>query len=109
MKTMHIRNNSGFSLGELITVIGIISVLGVIAVPLSYTSPRQGRYARMFSAMLIFLIYSNFLNVARSWLEKGQVPPALGLWWVHGVMLLVAVVLWQIRGGSGLALRRHRR
>ena len=86
-----------------------VIVLGVIAVPLSYTSPRQGRYARMFSAMLIFLIYSNFLNVARSWLEKGQVPPALGLWWVHGVMLLVAVVLWQIRGGSGLALRRHRR
>ena len=33
MKTMRIRNNSGFSLGELITVIGIISVLAVIAVP----------------------------------------------------------------------------
>jgi len=33
MKTMRIRNNSGFSLGELITVMGIISVLAVIAVP----------------------------------------------------------------------------
>jgi type IV fimbrial biogenesis protein FimT len=33
MKTMRIRNNSGFTLGELITVIGIISVLAVIAVP----------------------------------------------------------------------------
>ena len=30
---MRIRNNSGFSLGELITIMGIISVLAVIAVP----------------------------------------------------------------------------
>ena len=33
MKTMRIRNNLGFSLGELITVMGIISVLAVIAIP----------------------------------------------------------------------------
>ena len=30
---MRMRNNSGFSLGELITIMGIISVLAVIAVP----------------------------------------------------------------------------
>ena len=33
MKTMRIRNNSGFSLGELITVMGILTVMATIAIP----------------------------------------------------------------------------
>lgn len=85
-----------------------VFVLAMIAVPLSYTSPRQGRYAKVFSAILIYIIYSNFLSVAKSWVEKGEISPWLGLWWVHAVMILMAVVLLQLRSGGRLSLGRRR-
>jgi lipopolysaccharide export system permease protein len=37
-------------------------------------------------------VYSNGLTAARTWLEKGVVPPAVGLWWIHALVLVVA--LW---------------
>jgi type II secretory pathway pseudopilin PulG len=45
MKTMRIRNKSGFSLGELITIMGIISVLAVIAIP-NFIGSRSGANLR---------------------------------------------------------------
>ncbi len=77
--------------------------LALLAVPLSRTSPRQGRYSRLFSAVLIYIIYANMLGVARSWLERGETPLFLGLWWVHGLMLLY--VAFEIGRQSGIRWR----
>jgi len=54
---------------------------------LSRTSPRQGRFGKLFVAILLFIIYYNTLGVAKNWIVRGVVPPELGLWWVHGVLL----------------------
>jgi lipopolysaccharide export system permease protein len=35
----------------------------------------------------------NMLSAARAWIEQGSLSPALGLWWVHGAMLLLALVM----------------
>lgn len=68
-------------------------LLAVLAVLLSRTSPRQGRFAKLFVAILIFVTYYNTLGVAMSWVERGIVPPSVGIWWVHlALMLLVAVL-----------------
>ncbi len=77
--------------------------LALLAVPLSRTSPRQGRYSRLFSAILIYIIYANMLGVARTWLEKGETPQVLGLWWVHGLMLLY--VAFEVGRQSGIRWR----
>ncbi len=77
--------------------------LALLAVPLSRTSPRQGRYSRLFSAVLIYIIYANMLGVARTWLEKGETPLFLGLWWVHGLMLLY--VAFEVGRQSGIKWR----
>ncbi len=77
--------------------------LALLAVPLSRTSPRQGRYARLFSAILIYVIYANMLGVARSWLERGETPQLLGLWWVHLLMLLY--VTFEVVRQSGIRWR----
>jgi lipopolysaccharide export system permease protein len=58
-------------------------VLTLIAVPLSRLRPRQGRYARVGFAIVVYFVYSNLLSAATIWVEKGNIPPALGLWWVH--------------------------
>ncbi len=65
-------------------------ILAIIAVPLSKSRPRAGRYGRLAIGLLVFIIYLNMLNAAKAWIEQETISPALGLWWVHGVMLLIA-------------------
>lgn len=78
-------------------------VLTLLAVPLSRTSPREGRYARVGMALLIYLVYTGLLSVSRVWLERGALGEGLGLWWVHGVVGLGA--LWMLARESGWFVR----
>ncbi len=68
-------------------------LLGLLAVLVSRTSPREGRYARLFGAILIYIIYNNLMGVARNWLQHGDVSPALGMWWVHALLILATTGL----------------
>jgi lipopolysaccharide export system permease protein len=82
-------------------------VLAGIAVPLARLRPRQGRYARIGYAILIFFVYISLAIAGKQWLERGVLPQWLGLWWIHGaVALLAAAILlvppWRAR-------LRHRR
>lgn len=67
--------------------------LMLLAVPLSRSRPREGRYARLGVGMMIYITYANTLAIARVWVERGQVPPWLGLWWVHAVLAGIGLVL----------------
>lgn len=70
-------------------------LLVMLAVPLARSGPRQGRYAGLVPAVLVYVIYSNMLGIARNWLENETIPDALGLWWVHGLMLVMVLgLLW---------------
>ncbi|VAW91323.1 FIG000988: Predicted permease [hydrothermal vent metagenome] len=71
-----------------------VLILTILAVPLSKTSARQGRYAKLAIALLIFIIYSNLLSVSRAWLNKSVISPYLGLWWVHVLALVLAIILF---------------
>lgn len=89
-------------------------LLPVLAVLLSRTSPRQGRFAKLFIAILIFVTYYNSLGVAMSWVQRGLVPAVVGLWWVHAALvILIAVLAVRHWGGrwvwQGLLGRQHRR
>jgi lipopolysaccharide export system permease protein len=67
--------------------------LVLIAVPLSAVDPRQGRFGKMFPAILLYLGYFLLLLASRRVLEDGKIPIQIGLWWVHGVMLIIGVAL----------------
>ncbi len=86
-------------------------LLAVLAVLLSRTSPRQGRFAKLFIAILVFVTYYNSLGVAMSWVQRGVVPPVVGLWWVHVLMLMLVIVLavryWGARWLWSRLLRRE--
>ncbi|MCW8935317.1 MAG: LPS export ABC transporter permease LptF [Gammaproteobacteria bacterium] len=75
-------------------------LLAVLALPLSYTTPRKGRYSKLALAILIYLIYSNLLGIGQTWVEKEKVPEWLGLWWVHGFAVLLIVYWWLRRSGG---------
>jgi lipopolysaccharide export system permease protein len=66
-----------------------------MAVPLCRTTPRQGRYGRLAVGVLAFIVYYNLMGTARVWLEQGVLPPALGIWWVHALPVLLGILLLQ--------------
>jgi len=68
-------------------------VLTLVAVPLSRLRPRQGRYARVGFALVLFFVYSNLLSAAKVWLEKSDLAPAFGVWWIHAAALALGVYM----------------
>ncbi|POA20444.1 LPS export ABC transporter permease LptF [Pseudomonas sp. FW300-N1A1] len=71
----------------------LVFIVTLMAVPLSRVNPRQGRFLKLLPAILLYMAYLTILIAARGALEKGKLPPALGLWWVHGIFLAIGLGL----------------
>ncbi len=76
-------------------------VIALLAFPLSYTTPRQGRFGKLALGILLYAIYANLLMTGKSMLEDGKIPSAVGLWWVH--LIFIALALWLVRKQYGKA------
>lgn len=76
-----------------------VFVLGLLAVPLAYLRPRQGRYGKLVLGIVLYLVYSNLLGLGQAWIAKGQVPAVVGLWWVHALFGGAALWLFARRQG----------
>ena len=83
-------------------------VLGLLAVPLSRSRPRHGRFSRLFVAILAFALYYNLLSVARTWVDQGKVPAMPGIWWAHFIPAALLLMLL-IQPYARLRLERDRR
>ena len=68
-------------------------VLGFAAIPLSYSSPRKGRYNKIFFGALVYFSYFIIMSIAEKMFLLNIVPIFLGLWWIH---LLVILALYYI-------------
>ena len=68
-------------------------LLAILALPLARSAPRSSHYGRMLIAVLGYMLYFNLLALGRGWIATGQLPEALGLWWLHAAVLLVAIGL----------------
>ncbi len=55
-------------------------LLGLLGVPLSRSSPRQGKYAKLFTATLVFAAYYFLGVMTKSLVEEGAFPLYPGLW-----------------------------
>lgn len=78
------------------------AVLAFLAVPLSRTNPRQGRYGKLALAIMAYILYSNMLGAGRVWIEQQKAPPWLGLWWVHALVLVGAMALLVAQNGVAI-------
>ncbi len=70
-------------------------MLVLLAVPLSRSTPRQGRYSRLLLAVLVFVIYYNLLGTGQSLIERGKLPAVPGIWLAHLVPLVLAWLFWR--------------
>ena len=95
---------------ELLWRIGLpLMALGLvlIAIPLAYVNPRLGNYTAMFYAVLIYLIYSNLLNLTQNFVSQGKVSMFAGIWPIHVLAFLIAFSL--IRNRINPSLKWWRR
>ena len=68
-------------------------LLVLLAFPLSASSPRQGRFAKLGVVIVIYLIYSNLLVLGESWVANGMLPVYPGLYLVHFILALLIFAL----------------
>jgi lipopolysaccharide export system permease protein len=71
----------------------LVFIVTLLAVPLSKVNPRQGRFLKLLPAIFLYMAYLGLLIAARGALDKGRLPEALGLWWVHGIFLAIGLLL----------------
>jgi lipopolysaccharide export system permease protein len=76
-----------------------VFVLTLIAFSLSHVAPRRGRFSKFFPAILIYIIYANFMIVGQDWISNGDFSPQLGLWILHILMFLLGIGLFIRREG----------
>ncbi|MDC0370942.1 LPS export ABC transporter permease LptF, partial [Porticoccaceae bacterium] len=71
----------------------MVLVVVIMAVPLSRTNPRQGRFAKLLPAIMLYFAYLLSLNAIRGNIESGDYPAGLTLIPVHLLFLLMGVFL----------------
>ena len=73
-------------------------IVAFMALPLSHTDPRSGRYAKLALALVLYLVYSNFLGIGKTWIVQQKVPLWVGTWWVHLIAIIFTVYLLKRSG-----------
>ena len=75
-------------------------LLGMLALPLARTLPRQGKYTKLVMGVAIYFLYGNAVGLMQTFVERGDVNTIIGIWPVHVVMaLLVASLLYRQSAG----------
>ncbi|MCG3729447.1 LPS export ABC transporter permease LptF [Vibrio cincinnatiensis] len=90
-----IRNSDRRAQAELqwrISLVVCIPLLTMLVVPLSAVNPRQGRFAKMGPAILIYLTYFLAISATKSALEDGSIPVVVGMWPINAALLMAAIV-----------------
>ena len=86
------RPDSQATLQWRISLALLVLVSTLIAVALARTDHRRGRYGKLFPAFLLFMIYLVMLNAGRDAVAKQRIAAELGLWWIHGVFLVLGLL-----------------
>jgi lipopolysaccharide export system permease protein len=84
----------------------VLLMLLLLAPVMAQSAPRQPRYDKVVVAILLYVTYSNLVELARVWALTGTLPAWLGTWWVHVGFVAVVIIAW---GRELLAWRRGRR
>jgi lipopolysaccharide export system permease protein len=70
-----------------------VPIVALIALALSETNHRRGRYIKLLPAILLYLMYVVILSAARRAIESGRLAPEPGMWSVHLLFFAVALLL----------------
>jgi lipopolysaccharide export system permease protein len=86
-----------------------VLIMALFAIPLAFVNPRSGRSWNMILAVLVYVLYNNLLSIFQAWTAQEKIPAWLGLWPVHGAMVIILALLfykqlygfrWLVTGNS---------
>ena len=92
-----LKLRSSKAIGELnwrISLPVMTFLLAFLAVPLSRSNPRQGRYFKLIPGLVFYLVYVVLLNAGRDAVSEGEANAFVGIWLTHLVVFLTALVLF---------------
>ena len=95
-----LQNPTSWNVAELEWRVGLplsALVLALLAIPLSYVNPRAGRSFNLITAVVIYMFYNNMISVTNSWVGRGKISAAAGMWGIHLLMFVVLLVLFYHR------------
>ncbi|MFK7733654.1 MAG: LPS export ABC transporter permease LptF [Pseudomonadales bacterium] len=72
----------------------LVPIVALIALSLSRTDHRRGRYVKLLPAIMIYLTYLLLLSAARSGLEDPDSSFPLSIWGIHALFLLLGLTLF---------------
>ena len=75
----------------------MVPILGLFALSFSLINPRESRLPVMIMAFFAYFLYTNTLGFAVAMMKKGGPAAEYGLWWVHGIFLVLALMLFYRR------------
>jgi len=81
-------------------------LLAVLAVPMSRSTPRQGRHGRTIVALVVYAVFYNLMSMAKNLVQEGIVGAVPGLWWP---LVLFSLGLAAMLVGPALRRRWKRR
>lgn len=76
-----------------LSMILLIPVITLIAVPLSRVKPRQGQYSKLLSAAVLYAAYFILLQFAKEQIAVGEFAAGIGIVWVHILFIFIG---WSI-------------
>ncbi|MEP5568290.1 MAG: LptF/LptG family permease, partial [Halioglobus sp.] len=89
-----------------LSIPAMVPIVAIIAMCMSRTNHRRGRYIKMAPAFILYLGYLTLLANARSAIASGEGGP-LSIWAVH--ILFLAVALAMLYGPAMMGRIKHRR
>ena len=66
-------------------------LLALLAIPLSRSRPRHGRYAKLLLAFVIYAAYYNMIGISQTWVEQQKMS---SIWWAPAVLAFLVVLFY---------------
>jgi lipopolysaccharide export system permease protein len=76
--------------------------LMLLAIPMGFVNPRAGRSANLIIALLLYITYSNLVNIFQAKVQQGPLSFGMGWWPLHAMALLMVIGLfgWRLNVNS---------
>ena len=90
-----VRNNTPLAAAEWgwrTSLVLMVPIIALLALPLAKVNPRQGRYLKLLPAIVLYLSYVVLLAAVKNGVEKESLRSS-AYWAVHGLYLLLALVM----------------
>lgn len=84
----------------------MLLLLMLMAPALARSAPRQVRYDRIVIGVLLYLVYSQTLELAKKSFALGRTPDWLGTWWVHALFAIALLFAYRQQIAAYFRTRR---